>query len=603
MTRAGIDIYSINYLIDQRKKNWIKNHDISRDREYINVACDYVFEHEELVQDLQKNPELIVELFFYIVDKDKNLTPFFLNEVQHDFIDTLNKAIADYKAHVIPSIKMLVLKGRQQGFTSLITAYQLASIIIKQNFEGFTCADEDSNSKAIFENKAKYPYTLLPEKLKPSEKYNNTKQLYFEKLHSSWEIKTASKNMGRSRTINFWHGSEAAFWKDSIAPTQASIGEALTKDSITILESTANGYNEYKDLWDSGSWLNCFYVWWRTPEYRSEFSNEKNKKEFENNLMLGSEWIHERCRWLLKEIKLDVQQVYWYWNKYNLYIDKNLIKQEYPCSPEEAFLSSGQCIFDTEKLAQRKKYLEDHPQIVKRGHFEIKWKDNNPDQNVIEDYKFIESNDGYIEIYKEPVAGKPYAIGGDTSGEGSDYFVGDVLDNTNKEQVAQIRFQFDEDKYAEQMYCLGKYYNYALIGVETNYSTYPVKRLTQLKYNRQYIRESPDKYTGELKKSYGFETNRRTRPLLIAELVKLVREEVYLINSITTIKEMLTFIKNEKGRPEAEVGKHDDCVMCLGIGHAISVQQTVLPEQRKVIQDFIEDDDREYADELESFFD
>ena len=67
----------------------------------------------------------------------------------------------------------------------------------------------------------------------------------------------------------------------------------------------------------------------------------------------------------------------------------------------------------------------------------------------------------------------PYVIGGDTAGTGSDWFVGQVLDNRTGEQVAVLHHQFGERMYAEQMYCLGMYYNTALIGVETNYSTYP----------------------------------------------------------------------------------------------------------------------------------
>ena len=69
----------------------------------------------------------------------------------------------------------------------------------------------------------------------------------------------------------------------------------------------------------------------------------------------------------------------------------------------------------------------------------------------------------------------PYVIGGDTAGEGSDYFIGQVLDNTSGKQVAILRHQYDEDLYARQMYCLGQYYNFALLGIETNFSTFPQK--------------------------------------------------------------------------------------------------------------------------------
>ena len=245
----------------------------------------------------------------------------------------------------------------------------------------------------------------------------------------------------------------------------------------------------------------------------------------------------------------------------------------------------GQTIFDAQKVSDR--LIEIRENKVKRGYFTYKKKNGS-----IIDISFVEDNNGYIEIYEDVKESFPYCIGGDTSGEGSDYFVADVIDNTTGVQVAQLRQQFDEDLYAEQVYCLAMHYNEALVGIETNFSTYPVKRLELLGYTTQYQRESEDTFTGKLKKSYGFVTNKKTRPLLIADLVELVRESVHKINSKYTLDEMLTFVRSEKGKPEAQQGKHDDCIMCLGITHYISDQQ--LNYVDKVIEkdyDIDEDDD------------
>ncbi len=106
--------YSIDFLIEQRKFKWKKYKSQTKDREFIEATAEYVFENE-LISEFVEKPEKLIELFFYIVDKDKNLTPFFLNDVQKDFLNTLNKAKQDFKEYKIPSIKMLVLKGRQQG--------------------------------------------------------------------------------------------------------------------------------------------------------------------------------------------------------------------------------------------------------------------------------------------------------------------------------------------------------------------------------------------------------------------------------------------------------------------------------------------------------
>ncbi|MEG2421238.1 MAG: PBSX family phage terminase large subunit, partial [Oscillospiraceae bacterium] len=134
-----------------------------------------------------------------------------------------------------------------------------------------------------------------------------------------------------------------------------------------------------------------------------------------------------------------------------------------------------------------------------------------------------------------------------------------------------------------QMYCLGIYYNKALLAIETNFSTFPVQELSRLGYPNLYNREVPDTYTGKLKKSYGFQTNAQTRPVLVAEFVEMAREAIETICDRETLGEMLTFVRNEKGRPEAESGKHDDLVMAYGIALQGRKQQrmTVLTKKEQ----------------------
>lgn len=188
--------------------------------------------------------------------------------------------------------------------------------------------------------------------------------------------------------------------------------------------------------------------------------------------------------------------------------------------------------------------------------------------------------DGDITIYKQPADGVPYVIGGDTAGDSgtawSDFFAAHVLDNTTGEQVAVLHGKMDEDVFARQIYCLGMYYNEALVGVEVNYSTHPVKELQRLNYPRQYTREQTDTYTGALKKAYGFNTNTATRPVIIAELVEAARDNLENIVDDATLAEMLSFAKNDKGRAEALPGKHDDLVMSLAIANHIRPQQSMV---------------------------
>jgi len=555
--------YSADYLIQRRKEKWNEDHDLNRDNIFRVTVAQEIVNNPRLLKELKDYPEKLIELVFIIVDKDKNTVPFFLNDVQKDFFEKVNKAKKDYEDGLITSISFLILKGRQQGFTTAITAYQLSCTILNKNFEGYTIADSSSNAESIFENKAKYMYSSLPGCLKPTEKYNNKRQLRFEKINSTWAIDSATREMGRSRTINFLHASECAFWIYGIAITQASLGEALTKNSIKIYESTANGFNDYKTMWDSGTHINCFYEWWRTQEYSLNFETEQIKEQFLYDINHKTEWIYVRLKWLKDEIKLRLNQLYWYFKKYENYIDKETIKQEYPCTPEEAFISSGQCIFDTELLIQRLNEIK-NKKPIKTGYFI--YNEDFIKQGIVKDIKWVNDPNGYILIYETPNI-KKYVIGGDTAGDGSDNFVGQVLDAKTGNQVAILTNQMDSDIYSRQMYCLGKYYKDALVAIETNFDSYPIKEMQRLGYTNFYIREREDKITGRFEKKLGFSTNKITRPIILNDLVRIVRDNPEIINDEETIKEMLVFVKNEVGRPEAQIGFHDDRVMALAIAH------------------------------------
>ena len=235
----------------------------------------------------------------------------------------------------------------------------------------------------------------------------------------------------------------------------------------------------------------------------------------------------------------------------------------------------GNSVFDKEKVSARLAYLRSAPKAEDKGYFAYE------DTGLgIAKISWISDNvDGFITIYAPVKPRRHYVIGGDTAGDGSDYNVGQVLDNNTGEQVCVLRKQYDEDLYAKQMYCLGFYYNEALIGIETNYSTYPTMELERLEYPRLYVRESFDNYTHKTKQSFGFATTEKTRPVILANLIKWVREEADSINDPTTLEEMLTFVRNENFRPEAESGAHDDCVMALAIAHYIRSQQEYEDEQ------------------------
>lgn len=556
---------TIDLLTQKRRALWESNHDLTIDASLTESIADEILDSEKLRGEVISQPYLLIEACFTIVDKKKRSVPFFLNDVQREFIERLSRDGAKKP--------YFILKGRQQGFTTLISAIMLSYAIVQKNFAGFTLADRDDNTKSIFLDKAKFMYNALPERLKPSEKFNSVNELYFDKLNSSFRIASATSNVGRSRTLSFVHFSEVAFFKCPLSDLQKSVLEAATEDAICIYETTANGLNEAKSLWDSGSCTNLFFEWWKSKEYVS------NEYEF---LKSPDTWL--KCRLnMLKEKGLSREQLAWYAKKYHSYIDKSSIKQEYPCSAEEAFLTSGDCMFDKEKILN---YLSHFNIESKRGYFKYKltpmpiYAPNGElvsYKTTIEDIFFQKDETGYISIVEEPYAKiegsylkvKPYVIGADTAGTGEDYFSAKVIDNTSGKCVATLHIKnIDEDLFAHQLYCLGKYYNDALIGVETNFSHHPVRVLRSLDYQNLYSQKALGTQ-GTDERRYGFVTTSVSRPIIISNLVSVMRENIYLETDRQTLVEMSTFIKGKDMRGEAAAGTHDDLVMASAIARFI----------------------------------
>jgi phage terminase large subunit len=96
--------------------------------------------------------------------------------------------------------------------------------------------------------------------------------------------------------------------------------------------------------------------------------------------------------------------------------------------------------------------------------------------------------------------------------------------------------------------------------------------LQRLGYQNQYTREAQDTYTGRTEKRFGFKTTSLTRPTIISKLIEIVREHCGLLNDKQTLEELLTIVRNEKGRIEAPEGGHDDMMMALAIAYHVKEQ-------------------------------
>lgn len=506
------------------------------------------------------NTKKYIEQFVKIRDKSGSIVDFKLNEPQQKLYNIIKKQREEHKP-----VRIIILKARQMGFSTLTESILFKETATKFNINTGIVAHKEDSTTNLF-NMSKRIYDNLPKELQPEKKASNAKEIIFDNdkgtgLKSKIKCMTAgAEGLGRSDTFNNLHISELAFWPGNKKEAMVGLLQAVPNlpNTMVIIESTANGYEYFKELWDDAEngendFIPLFVGWQELKEYTMPYT--------------GFELTNEE-KDLMKTYNLSLEQITWrrWCIRNNCSNDIQQFHQEYPMTPEEAFIASGTTVFDTMNIQRRLKELK---QPLKIGYFVYDY-----DGLKISNIKWVNDKNGYINIYQVPNTPHitKYCIGGDTSGEGSDYFTGHVLDAKTGEQVAVLKHEFDADLYAKQMYCLGKYYKDALIGIESNFDSYPIRELQRLGYPNQYVREQQDTYTGKLEKKYGFRTTSITRPVIISRLIEIVRDNIETINDKNTLKELLTIIRNEKGRIEAPIGGHDDQMMGLAIAHEIRNQ-------------------------------
>ena len=513
------------------------------------------------------NTKAYIENYIKIRDKNNNIVPLVLNEPQLKYYNVIKKMHQARKP-----IRIIILKARQMGFSTETEAIIFKNVVTHHNYNAGIVAHKEDSTANLF-NMSKRMLEYLPEDIKPERKKSNAKELVFNNeqgtgLDSRMKVMTAGgKGIGRSDTFTALHLSELAFWEGDKKVTMTGLLQAVpnTPDSMIIIESTANGYEYFKEMWDravagESDFYPLFIGWNELKEYRMPYTGfdlTQEERELKEQYNLTLEQLTWR-RWCIKN---------------NCSGDINQFKQEYPICPEEAFLSTGNCYFNKENIINR---INTAPEPLVKGKFTCYY-----DGIRIRNQKFLEQEDGNIKIYEYPQKRVPYVLGGDTAGEGSDYFTAHVINNITGKQVAVLKQQYNEIEYVKQVYCLGMFYNCALVGLENNFSTYPTQKLAELNYPNQFVRKKEDQYNNKYEKSFGFKTTSITRPYILGLLQEIVHDNIDVIQDKETLREMLTFIVNDKGRAEAEEGYHDDLVMALAISYYIRGQQNYKKLERE----------------------
>ena len=481
--------------------------------------------------------ELFAKEQIRIITKNasQGFVPFEFNDAQR----AINKQIEEQRK-TTGKVRAIVLKARQQG----ISTYCAGRVFWKTFYTPYTrsvvMAHDSATSDALF-NMSRNIIDNMEEP--PALQKSNAKEILFEHNKSGYRLYTAgSKEAGRGTTPTIAHLSEVAFWQFD-EQILAGLFQGISQEEGTevILESTANGASgEFYRLYQGAmkgenEYIPIFLPWFITNEYR-----RPAPEGFE--LTLEEEELVEKY-------DLDNDQLYWRRLKIGE-SGENKFKQEYPASPEEAFLVSGNTVFDQECLLN---YEPQAPSYIRVF-------------DEISSY-FEDNREGHLEIWTPPSFSEKFIIGADVSlGVGQDYSTA-VVFNTNREVCALFRDNHvDPSMFGDLLFYLGRYYNNALLAVESNsLGIATLNRLKQMNYVNLYYQTKSANLSNEEGSKPGFRTTVSTKPMIIGNLKRAIEDYDVAIPSDIILGELKTYVADEKGATNALPGNYDDTVMALAI--------------------------------------
>jgi len=447
---------------------------------------------------------------FTIIDKNRDEVSFILNKAQEHFLHNLGPLNN-------------VLKNRKQGISSVSLGIAVTKFLMGKNERCVSVSFIDSSAqqqlqraKHFLESYQKINGIRMPLKYdnrsewvySPTDEQGNV--LYTNTLRVG---SAKSKSFGRGDDITFLHITEAAFAGD-LEALKSGIGEAVTNDSITILETTANGYDQFKTHWDETeagrtTYKNFFYDPFWT--YDKAFVEEKRK----NLGRMGA--------------------------------------QEYPYTAKEAFLTSGLPYFDHEPMMAYEERASDRKPIA-----------SNLNKDMFTQYRPLSKGEFIVAFL-------------DTAGEGSDLNSGTFISKDYLDEPIHLSYEGSVIDVTPQMkIVLEMIYDQTgvkpVVAYETNNGGgYELERLERLNTNQKYrvyrqYQLSPLTKRLEVTDKLGWNTNSATRPVMLAGVEELVNNQLLVIYHAPTITQMFSFVKhktNSGWRAEAETGAHDDDIMSL----------------------------------------
>lgn len=497
---------------------------------------------------------------YKILDKNGNLITFVPNSIQRQHIKDRKNHRYNY-----------ILKYRQGGIT---TFYIIDALDEALWVSGMSCGIIAHEAKRLPEyfTIAKRAYENLPDWMKPKTK-TDTKNMYefverFDGYPLDSKIYVATDIRGG--TVQRLHITESAYIKDR-RKLKASSKQAVPMTGWISEETTANGFDEFYDDY-MGALLNRDI---KEHDYKAHFYPWILQEEYQLDEEIGDKTGDEvEIVKIAKEMyDFDVTDKQLAWRRWKMrdlagarvgvgLSAKQLFDQEYPLTVKKAFQTGAGIVFDAELLDTIEAVSpmkKDEVITAFLTQCAIVSTDQLNDEGK-EQYKRLEwlLSQG-VWFWKLPEFGRKYVLGCDPSdGQGSDNGVIDIWDDDNIEQVAQFYGKKRPDELAELVKEMAVFYNRAFAGVENNMLT-TILFLIKI-YDNYYSTYEIDTRTQKKTRKIGFNTNSKTRDVIIDRFIKLFVENNLIIRSAVTLSEMRTFIITEDGKREHAGGKHDDAL-------------------------------------------
>ena len=485
--------------------------------------------------------------------QNSRLIPFNFNRIQHDLFSKLAK-------------NNRLLKARQAGFTTfflnirlllpVISDEGIASLLISQNTEyaqkHFMIAQRSLRYIGAQDPRDDTKNDLnksLKENLLHT-KYSNRRELVFDVLDSQLMVFSAEvEESGQGVTIHHGVGSEVSRWPGNPEETVSNIKGSMVPGGTWDEECTANGFGGYfceqclrsMDDETKADARFHFYPWWWSDEYRLDIDYKAQKE-----LLADLDADEKRLR---EKFHLDLKQIAW--RRVTMIDQRGNFFEKYPEDPITAFLVTGKQYFDRDILIARKMELTN-----------------------FKPYRTYDN--GNARFFHPRIPGRRYLIGVDcatgreVSSEDTDYAAAVCIDLETGEEMAAYRAKVRPEDLAQDVADIGTYYNNAVVAVERtgDGGTCILALQGECKYGAIYKhKEWFKRQRQKVIELEGFPTTPKTRPVALNKLNAFIMDHPELIWDEKFIDEALVFVRDEKGKPQATQGAHDDRVSARWIAY------------------------------------